>query len=73
MLSSKDLPNQFHFYPWAITAEDGALNFYPRVRKDGSKSTVMFTMIAEDYNVEDAIEVPAFCLSSVAEAWAHPN
>jgi len=60
MLSSKDLPNQFHFFPWAITAEDGTLNFYPRVRKDGSKSTVMFTMIAEDNNVEDAIEVPAF-------------
>ncbi len=71
MLSSKDLPNQFHFYPWAITAEDGALNFYPRVRKDGSKSTVMFTMIAEDNNVEDAIEVPAFCLSSVAEMLGH--
>ena len=31
----------------------------------------MFTMIAEDYNVEDAIEVPAFCLSSVAEMLGH--
>ena len=44
MLSAADLPDRFHFHPWAITAEDGTLKFYPRVKKDGSQSTVMFTI-----------------------------
>ncbi len=71
MLSTADLPNRFHFHPWAITAEDGTLKFYPRVKKDGSQSTVMFTMIAEDASSENAIEVPAYCLSSVASKLGH--
>jgi len=71
MLSTADLPTRFHFHPWAITAEDGTLKFYPRVKKDGSQSTVMFTMIAEDASSENAIEVPAYCLSSVASRLGH--
>ena len=73
MLADTDLPERFQFHPWAITAEDGTLKFYPRVRKDGSKSDVMFTMIAENASVDDAIEVPAFCLSSVAEKLGHTH
>ena len=71
MISTADLPNRFHFHPWAITAKDGTLNFYPRVKKDGSKSDIMFTMIAEDASSEDAIEVPAFCLSSALTRLGH--
>lgn len=71
MISTVDLPDRFHFHPWAITAEDGTLKFYPRVKKDGSRSDVMYTMIAEDASSEDAIEVPAFCLSSVAARLGH--
>ena len=71
MLSIADLPTRFHFHPWAITAEDGTLKFYPRVKKDGSQSTVMFTMIAEDASSENAIEVPAYCLSSIASRLGH--
>jgi len=71
MISTADLPDRFHFHPWAITAKDGTLKFYPRVKKDGSKSDIMFTMIAEDASNKDAIEVPAFCLSSVATRLGH--
>ena len=71
MISTAELPNRFHFHPWAITAEDGTLKFYPRVKKDGSKSDVMYTMIAEDASIEDAIEVPAFSLSSIANRLGH--
>ena len=46
MLASFDLPDRFHFHPWAVTAEDGSLKFYPRLKKDGSKSDVMYTMMA---------------------------
>jgi len=71
MLSTANLPDRFHFHPWAITAIDRTLKFYPRVKKDGSESTVMFTMIAEDASSENAIEVPAYCLSSVANRLEH--
>ncbi len=71
MISKTDLPNQFHFHPWAITAVDETLKFYPKVKKDGSKSTTMYTMIAEDASSDDAIEVPAFCLSSITTKLGH--
>ena len=63
MLDGRDLPQQFEFHPWAVTATDGSLTFYPRLKKDGTKSDVMYTMIAEDETREDAIEVPAYSLS----------
>jgi len=71
MLSKADLPNKFHFHPWAITAKNGTLKFYPRVKKDGSRSSVMFTIVVQGNSVENAIEVPAFCLSSVANKLGH--
>ena len=71
MLDSRELPRQFDFHPWAVTAADGSLTFYPRLKKDGSKSDVMYTMIAEDETVSDAIEVPAYSLSTISEKLGH--
>ena len=73
MLAKVHLPDRFYFYPWAITAQDGTLKFYPRVRKDGSLSKVMYTMIAEAANIKKAIEVPAFSLSSVTTKLGHTH
>ena len=71
MLDGRDLPQQFEFHPWAVTAADGSLTFYPRLKKDGTKSEVMYTMIAEDETREDAIEVPAYSLSTISEKLGH--
>jgi FkbM family methyltransferase len=71
MLDNADLPDRFHFHPWAVTAEDGSLKFYPRLKKDGSKSDVMYTMIAEEETIDDVIEVPAYSLSTIAEKLGH--
>ena len=71
MLDGRDLPQQFEFHPWAVTATDGSLTFYPRLKKDGTKSDVMYTMIAEDETREDAIEVPAYSLSTISEKLGH--
>lgn len=71
MLDGRDLPRQFEFHPWAVTASDGSLTFYPRLKKDGTKSDVMYTMIAEDETREDAIEVPAYSLSTISEKLGH--
>ena len=71
MLDTTRLPAKFHFHPWAITAKDGTLEFYPRLRKDGTKSDVMFTMIPEEETKDDVIEVPAYCLSTIVETLGH--
>jgi len=71
MLDASNLPAKFHFKPWAVTARDGTLNFYPRLRRDGTKSDVMFTMIAEEATKDDVIEVPAYSLSSITTMLGH--
>ncbi len=73
MLDAADLPDRFHFHPWAVTAEDGSLKFYPRLKKDGSKSAVMYTMIAEPETENDVIEVPAYSLSTIAQKLDHQH
>lgn len=64
-LAAREMPESFHFHPWAVTAADGVLKLYPRVRRDGSKSTVMYSMVAGEPSRDDAIVVPAFCLQSI--------
>ncbi len=71
LLDSSKLPARFHFHPWAVTAHDGSLKFYPRLKKDGTKSDVMFTMIAEEETKDDVIEVPAYCLTTITERLGH--
>ena len=61
----------FHFHPWAVTGTDGVLTLYPRIRKDGSRSSVMYTMVANGTPHADSIEVPAFCLASLMEKLGH--
>ena len=71
LLDSSKLPARFHFHPWAVAASDGSLKFYPRLKKDGSKSNVMFTMIPEEETKDDVIEVPAYCLKTIVEKLGH--
>lgn len=70
-LEANPPPAGFHFHPWAITAEDGVLTLYPRVRRRGRKSRTMYTMVAEDAALKDAIEVPAFSLPTVVAKLGH--
>ena len=71
MIAKAKLPDRFHFYPWAITAQDQTLMFYPRVKGDGSNSELMYTMIAEDASRKDVIEVPAYSLTTVSNRLGH--
>ena len=71
MLDARDLPEQFAFHPWAVTATDGNLTLYPHLRKDGTKSNIMYSMIAEEETVNDGIEVPAYSLSTISEKLGH--
>lgn len=70
-IARRSLPEGFRFHPWAVAAEDGVLRLYPRIRRDGSRSQVMYTMVAEDGSRDACIEVPAFCLDSIARKLGH--
>lgn len=71
LLDDSKLPERFKFHPWAVTATDGSLKFYPRLRKDGSKSDVMYTMIATEETRADVIEVPAYSLPTITTRLGH--
>jgi len=71
MLDASRLPERFHFHPWAVTASDGTLKFYPRLKRDGTKSDVMFTMIPEEGTRNDVIEVPAYSLATIVARLGH--
>jgi FkbM family methyltransferase len=71
MLDASALPDRFHFKPWAVMAADGTLRFYPRLKKDGTKSDVMFTMIPEEETRDDVIEVPAYSLATISRMLNH--
>jgi FkbM family methyltransferase len=64
-LAAREMPEGFHFHPWAVTGKDGVLKMYPRIKRDGSKSTVMYSMVADEASRDDAIVVPAFSLQSI--------
>lgn len=73
LIEDRHLPQRFRFHPWAVTASDGTLTFYPRLKKDGTKSEVMFTMVAEPETARDGIEVPAYSLSTIAGRLGHEH
>lgn len=64
-------PPNFHYHPWAVTAADGTLTLYPRIRKNGSRSAVMYTMVADGVSRNDGIDVPALSLASIASTLGH--
>lgn len=67
---NRQIPEKFHFHPWAVTASDGIMKLYPRVRRD-KKSRVMYTLLAEDGATDSAVEVPAFTVSTIASKLGH--
>lgn len=70
-IARREFPPGFHFHPWAVTARDGTLKLYPRIRTDGSLSDVMYTMVPEDASAKEAIEVPAMSLGSITRKLGH--
>ena len=63
-------PN-FNFHPWAIAARDGTLTLYPRVKKGGQNSGIMYTLVQEERSIGAGIEVPTFTIKSVMSRLGH--
>ena len=70
LLRHPQLPG-FHFHPWAVAAADDTVTLYPRLRKNGKKSSVIYTMMADGGARTGAIQAPAFSLGSIASTLGH--
>ncbi len=72
-VESQDLSAGFHFHPWAAAGSDGALVLYPRKKRDGSKSDMMYTMMAGAgaADPQNGVEVPAFTIDTLMHKLGH--
>lgn len=66
-----DVPEQFHFHPWAAADDDTVLKLYPRVRNGDVRAGCMYTTVKEDGCAEQGIEVPAYSLATISTMLAH--
>lgn len=67
----QDPPIKFRFYAWGVASEDGVLTLYPRVKKSGELSDVMYTMVPDESSQDSGIEVPAYTIATIAEKLGH--
>ena len=50
----------------------GALpKLYPRVKKSGELSDVMYTMVPDESSQDEGIEIPAYTIATIAEKLGH--
>jgi FkbM family methyltransferase len=74
-MEEQEAPESFHFHPWAAAGKDGQLFLYPRVKSDGTKSKVMYTIMEEKGANDDdnAVEVPALTIATMMQKLGHQS
>ncbi len=72
-VSNLGLPDRFHFHAWAAAAEESELMLYPRIKRDGSTSDDMYTLVAGESGRHDGIKVPAKSISSIMATFGHDS
>ncbi len=55
-IKTQEVPEKFHFFPYAISAQNGTIKLYPRMPK-GKPSSTMLTLVNEGENNNDGIVV----------------
>jgi len=70
-LERQQLPPRFHFYPWAVSNSDGEIFLHPRIRKDGTASSVMFTTVTEPATTSSGVAVTVKSLVSIMRELGH--
>lgn len=70
-LGEQKLPEQFHFHPWGIAANDGKRTLYPCAKKNGDISNVMHTLLPNESTLEQGIEVPTYSLETIMSKLGH--
>ena len=70
-IKTHNLPDKFHFHPWAASGQDGAKYLYPLLSNRGKKSKKMFTFLSEEKS--DAVKVKAYTTSTIAKVLGHES
>jgi FkbM family methyltransferase len=71
LLKTMKVPAGFHFYPWALADHDETLELYPRLRRDETSSSGMYTLVGEAGAVSRGLTVTAKRLSTIMADLAH--
>lgn len=66
-----ELPENFHFHPWAAAGEDGSLRLFRRVNKRGKRSGVMWTAEGDAGDDTDFIDAPAYTIATLMQKLGH--
>ena len=72
-IGRQEVSEGFHFHAWAAAGKDGRLFLYPRVRADGSRSKVMYTIMEESGAAGEGVEVPALTVATMMQKLGHES
>jgi FkbM family methyltransferase len=68
-LANQSLPPQFHYYPYAVAAEDGDFSFFPPPQE----GHVSYSFLQRETEQEKAITVPARRISTLMQELGHDH
>ena len=66
-----ETPEQLKFHPWAVAGDDGELKLFPRLKKSGERSKVMWTTDEKQADRQRAVTVPAYSIPSLMKMLGH--
>jgi FkbM family methyltransferase len=72
-IAKQELPNNFEYFPWAAAGSDGHFYLYPRIKKRGKKSSVMYTFEQQGDEENQGVKVRALSLNSTIKELGHKN
>ncbi len=70
-IAKQNLPNNLQFFPWAAAGSDGHFYLYPRIKKRGKKSSVMYTFHQQGDEENQGVKVRALSLNSMLPELGH--
>lgn len=64
-VEEQSLPKNLNFHARGLAGADGTMTLYPRVRRDGTLSDDMYTLVAEDASRPHAVDVPVSTVTTI--------
>lgn len=72
-IEKQTLPSSLQFFPWAVSDKDGKFFLYPRIKKNGKTSDVMFSFHKQEEERSDGVSVDAYKIESMLQKLGHKN
>jgi len=70
-IEKQTLPPSFKFFSLAAAGKDGTIFLYPRIKRRGKKSKIMYTFHKQKEQREDGVSVDALTIESMAKKLGH--